>query len=205
MACGSGEVQAPTAEVWDSAGVTIADDIGSLEPADGSWRLAPRPLAQIGALTGPEGTQLFRVSGTSRLADGRIVIGNDGTKELRFFSSDGGFLGTMGGEGEGPGEFASLQLLGQLGDSLVALARRLGRVSLVHPVEGFIRSAPMDDTVAYYPMDGWLFEEGSVLIQDLPLFDEDGMEDGFKRIPVPHKSCDLSGALRVDFGEYPGS
>jgi hypothetical protein len=53
-------------------------------------------------------------------------------------------------------------------------------------------------------MWGWVMQGGSVLIRDLPLNDAGDLEDGFHRTPVPHKSCDMSGGLRTDFGPLPG-
>jgi hypothetical protein len=191
--------------VRDSAGITIVENVGTVDPTQGSWGLEPAPAVEIGNLAGPEETQLYRVRGATRLADGRIVVGNDGTKRLKVFSAAGDFLGAMGGEGEGPGEFSSVQLLGQLGDSLVVLDRRLKRVSLFHPAEGFLRSFTLEEGVAYYPMGGWLFDSGAVLIQDLPLSEGEVLQDGFSRTPVPYKSTDMSGVLLADFGSLPGS
>jgi hypothetical protein len=159
----------------------------------------------IGSLDGPEGDQLYRVRGASRLPDGRIVAASDGTRDLRVFASDGSHLASIGGEGEGPGEFSSIRLLGLRGDSLVLLDRRLRRVSLIHPDGGFVRSFPLPDGVAAYPMDGWLFDTGSVLIQDLPLTESGAHEEGFNRTPVPYASCDLSGVFLTDFGRLPGA
>jgi hypothetical protein len=110
----------------------------------------------------------------------------------------------MGSEGQGPGEFAAVLLAGRSGDSLVVLDRRLRRVSLVHPDDGFVRSFALDESVAAYPLGAWLFQSGSVLIRDLPL-ESDVLEDGFHRNPVPLKSCDMSGALHTDFGTVPGA
>jgi len=140
-----------------------------------------------------------------RLPDGRIAIGNEGSLEIKVFGVDGAHLESLGGEGEGPGEFSSVMLIGLLGDTLVVLDRRLRRVSLVHPDEGFVRSSTVAEPVAEFLLGGWFFESGSVLIEDLSLSDDGGFEDGFSRRPARLKSCDLTGALLTDFGELPGS
>ena len=54
------------------------------------------------------------------LSDGRIVVANQGTYELRVFNPSGIHFDTWGGEGEGPGEFPYLR-------GLEAMAWRLGR------------------------------------------------------------------------------
>ena len=203
--CGIDNAPPPSAEVRDSAGITLVENRGEIPSRGGGWSLSSEPTVAIGSLDGPEGEQLYRVRGALRLPDGRIVAANDGTKDLRVFASDGSHVASIGREGEGPGEFSSIRLLGLLGDALVLLDRRLRRVSLIHPDEGFVRSFPLPDGVAPYPMDGWLFDTGSVLIQDLPLTEEGAHEEGFNRTPVAYASCDLSGAVLTDFGRLPGA
>jgi hypothetical protein len=191
--------------MWDSAGVTIVENRGAVESGFGGWAVSEEPLVEIGSFGGSEESQLFRVRGALRLPDGRIAVANDGTRELRFFGPDGTHLFNMGREGEGPGEFTSIRMLGLLGDSLLVLDRRLRRVSLLHPDRGFVRSFPLEEGVASYPMNGWLLGAGSVLIEDLPLNDSGDIEEGPNRTPVPYKSCDLSGKLFFDFGRLPGA
>lgn len=90
----------------DSAGVTIVENA---RPAPGSrldWRVADVPAVSIGTQEGDESDMLFLVSDATRLADGRIVVANAGSSELRIFSADGRYLAAWGGQGEGPGEFS---------------------------------------------------------------------------------------------------
>ena len=44
----------------------------------------------------------------TKLSDGRIVVANGGSDELRIFDRSGTHVGTWGGQGEGPGEFTAL-------------------------------------------------------------------------------------------------
>lgn len=202
--CGGEVTSVPTFEIRDSSGVTIVENRGAVEAGTGGWGLSQDPLIEIGSFGGSEESQLFRVRGARRLPDGRVAVANDGTLELRFFGSDGSHLFNVGGEGEGPGEFSSIRLLGLLGDSLVVLDRRLKRVSILHPDQGFVRSFPLEDGVAAYAMNGWIFDGGTVLIEDLPLSDSGAFEEGFNRTPVPYRSSDMSGKLSTDFGSLPG-
>jgi hypothetical protein len=195
----------PSAAVRDSAGVTIVENQEGIPPDGGGWSLAASPSLVIGGLDGPEDSGLYRVRGAARLPDGRIAVANDGSLEVKIFGVDGAQLASLGREGEGPGEFSSVTLTGRLSDTLIALDRRLRRVSLVHPDEGFIRSFNIAEPVADYLLGGWFFESGSVLIEDLSLGADGGFEDGFGRRPARLKSCDLTGALHSDFGELPGS
>ena len=170
----------------------------------GGWELAASPTLVIGAFDGPEAEQLFRVRDALRFPDGRIAVANEGSHEIRIFGPDGAHRVSLGGEGEGPGEFSSLTALGLLGDSLAILDRRLRRVSLVHPQEGFVRAGTVEESVAAYPIQGWFFDTGSFLLEGIPGLTSGQIEQGFQRIPSPFRSCDLEGALLTDFGELPG-
>jgi len=72
-----------------------------------AWVLSDTLVVEIGVREGDEAYQLHRVRGSVRLEDGRIVVLNAGTHQLRYYDSDGLFLNAVGGRGEGPGEFRS--------------------------------------------------------------------------------------------------
>ena len=106
--------------VSDSAGIRIVENVGASWTSDQAWRLSQEPIAEIGRLDEPA-HQLSRVVGATRLADGRIVVGDGGSGELRFFDAFGQYLATAGGKGEGPGEFRfMLDVTRMAGDTLVA-------------------------------------------------------------------------------------
>ena len=107
-ACDTGGDSGPTlrSEVRDSAGVTIVENA---RPATGSrldWRVGEAPAVSIGLRGGDEAYQFYGVEDATRLADGRIVVADAGSSELRVFSAEGGHVVSLGGVGEGPGEFA---------------------------------------------------------------------------------------------------
>lgn len=92
--------------VSDSAGVTI---VVSERPAwtdAAAWRIEPAPVVEIGVESGEEPYQLNRVFNALRLPDGRILVGNSGSGEIRVFDSTGTFVRSIGRRGNGPGEFA---------------------------------------------------------------------------------------------------
>ena len=87
----------------DSAGIRI---IENARPADDSrlaWRIGAEPVVSIGEVVGDEAYLLYQANDATILPDGRIVIANTGTNELRVFDAAGMHLATWGGEGEGPG------------------------------------------------------------------------------------------------------
>lgn len=74
-------------------------------------RMAPftvdmQPTLTIGTDAGEEPYLLHRVFDAMRLDDGRIVVSNSGSQELRVFSADGQFERSVGRRGAGPGEFS---------------------------------------------------------------------------------------------------
>ena len=132
--CGSAdpdppEVENPIASVThDSAGIRIIENDRPPEGSRLDWRIGPEPTVSIGEREGEDPYLLDRVSDATRLRDGRIVIANGGSSELRFFNALGNHLANRGGIGEGPGEFTFLRGVEPWpGDSIVAWeAPRLG-------------------------------------------------------------------------------
>lgn len=111
----------PASEVRDSAGIRI---IENARPAEGSrlgWRIGPEPTVSIGAVEGEEPYLLHWVRSAFRMPDGRIVVANGGTDEVRVFTGTGTHLVSWGGKGQGPGDFGDLYRADPWpGDSVVA-------------------------------------------------------------------------------------
>jgi hypothetical protein len=124
------------------------------------WWVAPEPLISVGTAHGDSNRQLFEVVSALRLPEGRIVIANAGTSELRFVDSAGRFQGTVGRIGSGPGEYRALSRLYRAGpDSLLVLDRGLGRLSQVDlrgHFGGLVPAESLSQDPAF-AMDVWLF------------------------------------------------
>jgi hypothetical protein len=70
-----------------------------------------------------------------------IVIANAGTSELRYHDARGSWLRSVGGQGEGPGEFRTLTNIWRMrGDTLLAWDTRLRRLSFFAPGGEFVGS-----------------------------------------------------------------
>ena len=78
---------------------------GSGSEGDGVWRLTPDPLVTIGVVAGEPEYEFSYVVGALRLAPDTIVVLDDDAGELRFYDGLGNHIRTVGGRGEGPGEF----------------------------------------------------------------------------------------------------
>lgn len=85
------------------------------------WRLSSRPLLSIGGADGQGPTEFSGVVGVIRLDDGRVVVADAGSSELRFFGATGSFLYKRAGIGSGPGEVRGLDALAFALDTLYAL------------------------------------------------------------------------------------
>jgi hypothetical protein len=110
--------QAPV--IRDSAGIRIVENSHPRWTPSQTPHLASAPSLVIGTQPG-EAYELSHVAGALRLSDHRIVVGDGGSSQLRFYDAEGTFLRSIGRHGDGPGEFAGLSQLSQfVGDSIVA-------------------------------------------------------------------------------------
>lgn len=121
----------PTPEIRDSAGIWIVENPRPPEGSRLPWRVGPVPSVSIGAVDGEAPSVLWGALDATRLSDGRIVVANAGTNDLRVFDAAGAHLENWAGEGEGPGEFTSLSRVEPWpGDSIAAWWTRTGGISV---------------------------------------------------------------------------
>jgi hypothetical protein len=109
--CRTDARRAPEAVRRDSAGIIILENAAARMRAALTWAIDSVPDLNIGTAEGDEHYQLFRVSGTAQLADGRVLVVNAGSQELRFFDTNGVFLSQVGGRGQGPEEYEYPELV----------------------------------------------------------------------------------------------
>lgn len=118
LACGDSPQANTTATVNDSAGVRIVMNPDGPLPV---WSVDSVPISSIGSAGGEGGQDLALPWSSLRLSDGRIAISNGRSNELRLYSSAGELVQSVGGTGDGPGEFRMIAALKRLGsDSIIA-------------------------------------------------------------------------------------
>ena len=128
--CGTSEGPGDNATVRDSAGITIVESTAPAWTEGTEWRVGDVPSVQIGGQEDDPRYDLLRIGSAFRLADGRLVVANEGSQELKFYDADGVHMRDAGGEGQGPGEFTGLgRLTVQPGDTLLAFDFRQLRLS----------------------------------------------------------------------------
>jgi hypothetical protein len=138
-ACATDVTPADGFAVYDSAGIHIVENAGPMWSEISAWTLAAEPSVEIGADQADSTQHLFGVTGAERLGDGRIVIANSGTKELRVFDVRGAFVQAVGRSGDGPGEFGTLHRLYRCGKDSLAVDE-LRRVSHFDAQGHFVRT-----------------------------------------------------------------
>ncbi|WP_419166232.1 6-bladed beta-propeller [Candidatus Palauibacter sp.] len=136
------EAHAPQSVV-DSAGISIvtSDPFGS----DRGCTVGDEPFFTVGDALGDERYEFYTLRGMARLSDGSVAIIDRRDKRVRIFSEAGEFLRSMGGEGEGPGEFRNpLSMWALPGDTLWVGDYRPQRFHVFSPDGEFIRVVTLD-------------------------------------------------------------
>lgn len=122
--------------------------------------LSEDPVVDIGLADGDPVYLLHLALSSVRLQDGRIIVLNAGSHELRFYDGEGRHVGSTGGKGDGPGEFrrpARIHLTHP--DTLVVFDPGADRESVFDAHGRFVRatpaaSAPDDEP---FPREAWLY------------------------------------------------
>jgi hypothetical protein len=91
--------------------------------------MEPASRLSLGVAEGDATQEFFRVGTPFLLPDGRLVVPLGASSELRVFGPDGDFLGSLGRQGEGPGEFVALTEAWARGDTIEAFDSRLARIT----------------------------------------------------------------------------
>lgn len=162
----------PLVVAWGCDGGGGEGEAVAPAPTPEVWRLSQEPILEIGVLEGEEAYQLFRVGGAVRLGDGRIVVANTGTRQMRVFGADGRFTQSFGGEGEGPGEFQWPSRIRKLGgDTLMVWDSEIQRITLMNGEGSVLGVAPLRvSSTNLFPGDEWVTGRDWV---DSPLAPED--------------------------------
>ena len=191
------------AVVRDSGQVRI---IENPRPPSGSrlgWHIGTEPTVSIGELEGSEPYLLDRVGDALVLPDGRIVVANGGSDELRVFDASGIHVVTWGGRGEGPGEFTNLgQVHRWPGDSLLALYSQARRLTALDPEGNYGRDFALRRGRQFFSVEDVL-PGGAILTSDFvrPM----DRPVGFSRLQSVYRVRGAEGEMRSMLGSFPGA
>jgi hypothetical protein len=165
---------APTAAAQatrDSAGIRIIDNAKPAWSPGREWRLSEQPILAIGGGAGADGA-LGRIAGVTRLSDGRVVVADQSTLQLKFYDASGRHLKSVGGKGQGPGQFRDFNTITRLaGDSIAVETRDIA--SIFAPSGTFVRNVqfgPFSPGALQTPFVSALgrFDNGTAVVADFP-------------------------------------
>ena len=204
-----GDPQSPNADssaldaiVRDSADVRIVENPRPPSRSRLGWRIGTEPEVSIGAREGEGPHMLHRASGAFTLADGRIVVANTGSHELRVFDASGIHVATWGRLGEGPGEFSPLvQAHRWRGDSLLALYSPANHLSLLDSEGNFARAFTLARDDSFFQVEAVL-PDGAILSSDWVSRD---FADGLTRTEETFRVRDADGDMLSLLGSFPGT
>ncbi len=195
---GAAPSDSDTAIRTDSAGIMLVE-YPSLPPIEAS-RIAIEVepdlvLGAGGAFAGPD-HEFFRVFGVAQLRDRTLIVANQGSTELRFFGADGRFLRSAGREGDGPGEFRSVQGPWIIeGDTIVVWDNSHRRFQHFGPDGAFVRAssviaAPFTEFSTQPPLVETVLGNGRAVVSlESPVRPTDGV-DRLPRLVALHRIDD---------------
>ncbi len=197
--CSPGDAGPPLVVQRDSAGIQIIEAMRPLWGDSSLWSIDPEPVVDL-TLTG-SGPQheFYQARSMKQRPDGSLMIANTGSEEVRVYSATGEFQGSFGGSGDGPGEFRSLYVIENAGDTLLAMDSD-GRVAVVAPDLTVVRTfniAPL--TLDLHYVDG-----GAILPEPRALVLPQAGVAGRTRRPDPLVLFDLEGEQIDSIGETRG-
>ena len=209
LACGDpgSDPELSGVAIRDSAGIRIVEN--PLPPEDSrlDWQIGPEPTLSIGELEGEKPYLLHFVRNTMRLRDGRIVVANGGSNELRFFDAMGNHLASRGGRGEGPGELGRLLRIDPWpGDSILARDAPNQGISVFDSDGNYGRTFTLADHgfvpgflwTAFYPTG-----DGGMIVGSN--WEQRGVDDTRILDEIKVQIRDGKGELRSELGTHPGT
>lgn len=158
-----------TVSVTDSAGVSVVANSAPVWSTGAGWRVGTEPVLTIGEVSGDPEYLFEQVSHALRLEDGTIVVSDRGPNEIRLYDAAGVFIRSLGGRGEGPGEFAMLSEVWRRGDTVLASDGVQSRISV------FGRGGDVLETIRVEVAQGrgyrtpqTQFNDGAILVLNAP-------------------------------------
>lgn len=206
LGCGTGGGSVSSTAVRDSAGIRIVEN-PEAAPTGLDWSFSERPLVDIGGEGSPEDAELFQVRRAVRLSDGRIVVANAGSSDLKYFDPAGTYLLSAGGPGEGPGEFRNITYMARFAvDSILVYDGRLIRVAIYDPRGGFARNVQLETTgeIPFAAVRA-VFRDGSMLANGFAEIDEGVVPSGLQRYGSRFYHYSPDGTVLAELGVFDGS
>jgi len=187
----------------DSAGVEIVQNVTPAWAEGDAWTLAPTPRLEIGEAEGDLPYIFARIVGAVRLEDGRIVVADGQSDEVRFFDANGTFLSKVGREGEGPGEYTYVRYLDRCAGDSISVFDLNWPVTVYDQQGNFGRETPLFEPGSRRtPYQLSCSRAGRFLITGWGI---EGLVLGFYRTTAPVSLLDRDGTPIASLGVFPSS
>jgi hypothetical protein len=189
------------------AGTLSAQSPENLERREAT-RFDLREITRVGGWDERPGYVLEQVTAGLIRADGTFVIADQRARQVRFFTAAGNLVVAVGRDGDGPGEFRSLQAMSLLGDGSVAVWDFVtARLTILGP-EGDVgptaRIHDPDLTSLYATLVG-VFPDTSVVMRgDVSAYTLRAEPAGLRRDSVRLRVYGPDGAARSPVLTVPG-
>lgn len=123
--------------------------------------IASDPLVSVGVASGDTAQEFGRVVTPFLLPDDRFAVPDGLAQVIRIFDLDGNALQSLGGQGEGPGEFSALARAWPRGDTIEAFDLQTVRVTRFLPDSSVEVVALRPERFGFFPLpgavsDGWI-------------------------------------------------
>ncbi len=182
----AGCVQSPDEaqfQVRDSLGIEIVEHPEATTEPAGHWSLRADPVFKVGEAASSSEFELFNVVATVKLGSERVAVALGSLNEIRFFDLDGGYQGSVGQEGGGPGEFQTILGMWPLeGDSLAVFDYGNARITVLTSAGVLVRVFHLEQVPGRpLPLPVAPFRDGSFLGRAHMLGAEEGWTEGVRR------------------------
>ncbi len=142
--------------VWAAAAALLASPVTAQSPSSArvpvienprpTWReserlhLSATPTLAFGD-TADVPYRFRQVRGVMRLDDGKLMVADGGSAQLRLFTADGKFVSASGGKGNAPGQLPGMSFVRRLNGDTIAVGESLFSIALFAPSGAFVRSS----------------------------------------------------------------
>lgn len=194
--------------VVDSMGIRIVTSQQAAWTVDTGWSVSPEPTVEIGLLEGDPPYLFDQIGDVARLPDGRLAIADGGSGEIRLFDRSGRHVLTLGGLGDGPGEFRGVPSFVAWRDSILAFDGTLARLTLFDLAGNLVETTAVEPTgsslhpLRMYSLGGRVGEDLAMVAGSYPADMQPQPTVYWDSLPTLRYSRE--GALLDSIGEFSG-
>lgn len=197
VACSDDRSEASGITVRDSAGLEIVESSSRVWAERERWTVSAEPVLEIGVLEGAPEYQFDGIVGAIPLRGGGLAVADNGSDQIRLYDEEGRHVRSMGGTGDGPGEFQSLQWIGARGDSLLAWDSQAKRLTMFTTAGDFVGSTNVRALSGFRPTAAGVLADGTLIVTpgDSPA-DMFAAPEGLYRGEWPYLAVSGDGSVR---------